>query len=142
MNERRNALLILRIFLLCAGFGWFISIVGIFMPWSFIAGQLEGLGAQNLPADPMLNYWLRMTAGAFTGIGLFFFLLAARPRKYAMMIPFAAGYLIVEGLILLSACFALHLPLLPSIFDAGFCLLIGVGILASHHAVHRQVKTV
>jgi hypothetical protein len=141
MKERRSPLLILRIFLLCAGFGWFISIVGIFMPWSFIAEQLEGLGAQNLPADPMLNYWLRMTAGAFTGIGLFFFLLAAKPRKYATMIPVAAGFLIFEGLILLLACFVLHLPLLPSIFDSGFCLLIGVGIFLACRAVHQYGLT-
>lgn len=123
---------ILRIFLVCAGFGWFISVFGIFMPWSFVADQLEGLGAHNLPPDPMLNYWLRMTAGAFTFIGLLFFLLALCPLKYSCMIPFAAVFLLSEGLILLLANRILHLPLLPSLFDAVFCLLIGAGIWLSH----------
>jgi len=137
MKKSAKTLLILRIFLVCAGFGWVISVFGIFMPWSFITGQLEGLGAEKLSSDPMLNYWLRMTAGAFTFIGIFFFILAAKPVKYSAVIPFGAGFLIVEGIILLTACLALHLPLLPSLFDSVFCLLIGTGIFLSNREYNK-----
>ena len=137
MKETGKALVILRIFLACAGFGWFISVFGVFMPWSFVVEQLEGLGSEKLPSDPMLNYWLRMTAGAFTFIGIFFFILAAKPVKYSVFIPFAAGFLIAEGLILLTACLALHLPLLPSLFDSVFCLLIGAGIFLSSREYNK-----
>ena len=137
MKESSKALVILRIFLACAGFGWFISVFGIFMPWSFVVEQLEGLGAENLPSDPMLNYWLRMTAGAFTFIGIFFFILAANPSKYSIVIPFAAGFLIIEGLILLAACLIFQLALLPSVFDSIFCLLIGTGIFLSNREYNK-----
>ena len=140
MKEDKKVLMILRIFLFCAGFGWFISVLGVFMPWSFVAEQLQGLGAENLPSDPMLNYWLRMTAGAFTFIGIFFFMLGIRPEKYRVVIPFAAGFLFFEGLVLLVACLVLRLSLLPSLFDSLFCLLMAVGIFLSHRAV-KQLKS-
>lgn len=108
------------------------------MPWSFIADQLHGLGAKQLPPDPMLNYWLRMTAGAFTGIGLFFFLLALKPTKFACIIPFAGGFLLLEGLILLISNRLLHLSPLPSLFDAAFCFLIGTGILLARSAAIKK----
>lgn len=133
MKESKE-LTILRILLACGGFGWFISVFGIFMPWSWISEQLKGLGASAIPHDPMLDYWLRMAAGAFTCIGAFFFLLAAYPRKYAAMIPVAASFLLIEGAILLGAHFALRLALLPSLFDAAFCLIIGAGIFLSKQA--------
>lgn len=138
MDEHAKTLIILKVFLFCAGFGWFISVFGVFMPWSFIAGQLEGLGAETLPSDPMLNYWLRMTAGAFTCIGVFFFVLAVRPVKYAAIIPFAAGFLFFEGVLLLTACLVLRLSLLPSLFDSMFCLLMAVGIFLSNHTLKKQ----
>lgn len=136
--KSQKELTILRILLACAGFGWFISVAGVFMPWSFVTDQLQSLGAQALPPDPMLNYWLRMTAGAFTSIGLFFFLLALKPLKYSAMIPFAAGFLLFEGVLLLITNRLLHLPPLPSLFDAAFCLLIGSGILLSHSAISKK----
>lgn len=135
MEDDKKALLILRVFLFCAGFGWVISVFGVFMPWSFVVEQLQGLGAENLPSDPMLNYWLRMTAGAFTFIGLFFIVLGLRPVKYAVMIPFAVGFLFFEGCVLLGACLLLHLPLLPSVFDSVFCLFMAAGIFLSNRAV-------
>jgi hypothetical protein len=29
------------------------------MPWQWVLAQLQGLGAGNIPSDPMLDYWLR-----------------------------------------------------------------------------------
>jgi hypothetical protein len=52
-------LILLRVFLLIASFGWGISAFGIFMPWQWVLAQLQGLGAGNIPSDPMLDYWLR-----------------------------------------------------------------------------------
>jgi hypothetical protein len=123
--------LLLRILLVCAGFGWIISVVGVFMPWSFVARQLTELGAQNLPNDPMLNYWLRMTAGAFSFIGLAFLALSLRPERYLSVIRFAAVFLIVEGAILATEGLALKLFPIPYFVDSSFCLVIGIGIFLS-----------
>lgn len=125
---------ILRLFLFCGGFGFFISIFAVFMPWPAVADQLQGLGAKHLPADPMLDYWLRMQAGANTFVGLFFFALAFNPQKYKNVLSFAWIFLIGEGCILLTWGLVLGLPPLPFVVDSLFCLIIGIGIrLSSRH---------
>lgn len=129
MNTDSKHILILRILLICAGFGWAISAVGIVMPWSFISAQLEGLGAMDLPSDPMLNYWLRMTAGAFTFIGILCFAAAFNPVKQIQLIRWISLFLLCEGLVLLIAGIALNLFLIPYVVDSLFCLFTGGGLL-------------
>jgi hypothetical protein len=131
MRQKDPQYKLLRILLICAGFGWIISVFGIFMPWSFVARQLTELGAQNLPQDPMLNYWLRMTAGAYSFIGLGFLVLSFKPRQHLGVIRFAAVFLIVEGLILGTAGLILKLFPIPYCVDSSFCIVIGIGILLS-----------
>ena len=129
---------LLRIFLSCAAFGWGISAFAIFLPWSVAVKQLVGLGAGQIPNDPMLNYWLRMTAAVFTAIGIFFFMLALKPLKYKIMLPFAGFFLVGEGLVLLVYGLLLHLPPLPYYVDTGFCLFLGVGIILAQKGIRDK----
>jgi hypothetical protein len=76
----------------------------------------------------MLDYWLRMAAGVSTAIGLFFFVLALNPKRFAAVIPLAGLFLIAEGLILLVHGLRLGLEPLPFYVDVGFCLATGAGI--------------
>ena len=55
---------LLRLFLSFAALAWGISIVGVFLTWSSAVGALQGLGAKSIAYDPILDYWLRMAAGA------------------------------------------------------------------------------
>jgi hypothetical protein len=119
---------LLQLLLLTAGFGWVISIYGVFASWPAVVGQLRGLGAGDIPHNPMLDYWLRMTAGAFTAIGLLFFAMALNPRRFAVVIAPAALFLIGEGIILLVHGLRLGLEPIPFYVDATFCLMTGVGI--------------
>ncbi|HSW00645.1 MAG TPA: hypothetical protein VLI39_10765 [Sedimentisphaerales bacterium] len=129
---------LLRVFLLTAGFGWAISIYGVFAPWSAAVTQLQGLGAGDIPHDPMLDYWLRMAAGAFTGVGLFFFALACNPKRCAAAIPPAGLFLIAEGLVLLVHGLRLGLEPLPFFVDTTFCLFTAVGIWLLRGEVNRS----
>ncbi len=127
--SERKLLIALRILLVSAGIGWGISVFGVFLPWPIVVDQLTGLGAQQIQPDPMLNYWLRMTATAFTAIGIFFFLLAAFPQKYGAFVPLAGGFLVIEGSVLLIYGLLLNLDPLPFSFDAAFCLIIGAAVI-------------
>lgn len=129
-NKPEAKLLItLRILLVSAGIGWGISVFGVFLPWPMVVDQLVGLGAGEIQPDPMLNYWLRMAATAFTAIGIFFLILAAYPRKYAAFVPLAGVFLIIEGTVLLIYGLLLNLEPLPFAFDAAFCLIIGAAVV-------------
>lgn len=140
MEQNKKNLKILRLLLFCGGFGFFISIFGVFMPWSSVAEQLEGLGAKNLPADPMLNYWLRMQAGANTFVGVFYFALALNPQKYKNVLPLAGIFLFGEGCVLLIWGLLLHLSLLPFVIDSLFCLVVGIGIWLSSRLFIKQTN--
>ncbi len=124
---------LLQILLVSAAFGWAISIYGVFCSWDSALVQLKGLGADAIPDDPMLDYWLRMAAGAFTGIGVFCMVLAINPKKYSAVIPFAGLFLIIEGIILLVHGIRLGLEPIPFYFDVTFCLATGTGIWLLRH---------
>ncbi|MCE5340738.1 MAG: hypothetical protein LLF92_06375 [Planctomycetaceae bacterium] len=119
---------LLQVFLFCAAFGWAISIFGIFLPWQSAVFQLKGLGLTELPQDPMLNYWLRMTAGAFTAIGIFIFIVGLNPKRFCPAVPLISIFLICEGLILLVYGLKLKLEPVPFYVDTAFCLVTGLGI--------------
>jgi hypothetical protein len=112
-----------------AAFAWGISVVGVFLNWSTAADALEGLGAQPIAYDPMLDYWLRMAAGAFALIGCWYFMLMLWPQKFYAAIPWFGGLMLVEGVILLVHGLRLSLPPFPFYADTAACLVGGGAIL-------------
>ena len=119
---------LLRLFLFVTVFGWAISIFGVVLPWSTAITGLQCLGAGEIPHDPMVDYWMRMAAGAFTGIGIFVLFVALWPKKFRNVIGLIGCLSVLEGLVLLVHGLRLGLPPFPFYGDAAFCLLIGAGI--------------
>jgi hypothetical protein len=120
---------LLRLLLGFAGFAWGISILGVFMSWPQAEQSLQGLGAQPIAYDRMLDYWLRMAAGAFGLIGCWYFLLMIWPHKFHVAIPWFGVLMLIEGIILLVHGLRLALPPFPFYGDVSACLLGGVGII-------------
>ncbi len=83
----------------------------------------------------MLEYWFRMTAGAFSGIGILFLALAIFPEKLKPLIPFAGIFMVLEGIVLFSYGLKLGLPRFPFYSDTSACILLGVGILVANFKV-------
>lgn len=98
------------------------------MPWESAVTQLKGLGLNNLPFEPMLDYWLRMTTGAFTAIGIFILLVGLKPKRFASAIPLISIFLFCEGMVLLFYGFKLKLEPIPFYIDTAFCFITGIGI--------------
>lgn len=80
------------------------------------------MGAQSIPHDPMLDYWLRMASGALN------------PRKFAVMLPWFGSIMLVEGAILLVHGLRLGLGPFPFYGDVAACFLGGAGIFALRKA--------
>jgi hypothetical protein len=119
---------LLRMLLMFSALAWGISALGIVLPWPAAAAGLQGLGAGSIPQDPMLDYWLRMAAGAFTGVGVFFLILAVWPSRHANVIGIAAALMFAEGIILLVHGLRLDLRPFPFYADTSFCILVSAGI--------------
>jgi hypothetical protein len=131
---------LLKLILLVAAFGWGISILGVILPWSVATAGLYGLGAGEIPNDPMLNYWLRMAGGGFTMIGAIFAVILIAPKKYAVLIPLMAWLSIAEGIILLVSGLRLGLPPFPFSGDTSFCICVGIGLLVVHPRAKKEQK--
>jgi hypothetical protein len=120
---------LLRLFLGFAAFAWGISVVGVFMSWSVAEHALEGLGAQPIAYDRMLDYWLRMASGAFALIGAWYLILMIWPHKFHAAIPWFGGLMLIEGVILLVHGLRLSLPPFPFYGDTSACFIGGSAIL-------------
>lgn len=119
---------LLKVFLGFAGVVWSVSVFGVFASWEAAEEALRGLGAQKIVYDRMLDYWLRMAAGAFSLVGIWYFVLMVRTEKFWEAIPWFGGLMVAEGLILLGHGLRLGLPAFPFWADVGACLIGGAGI--------------
>lgn len=134
---------LLRIFLGLAAVTWGAAVLGVFVSWSTAVQGLQGFGAQPITYDPMLDYWLRMTAGAFSLIGCWYFVLMIWPQKFHAALPWSGGLMLVEGIILLAHGLRLSLPPFPFYGDTSACLVGGTAILyLSRYARPDQQKPV
>ena len=102
---------------------------GVFAGGPAAETMLEGLGAKPIAYDPMLDYWLRMAAGAFALIGVWYLMLALWPRKFWVAIPWFGMLMLAEGIILLVHGLRLGLPPFPFYGDSSACFVAGGGIL-------------
>lgn len=126
---------LLRVALVFSAFVWGVSAFGVFLKWDAAAAALQGMGAKPIAYDPMLDYWLRMAAGAFTLVGTGYLLLAIFPRKYAVMLPWFGWIMIIEGIILLSHGLRLGLGPFPMVGDVAASFGGGIGILTLRKSV-------
>jgi hypothetical protein len=119
----------LRLFLCLATITWGAAIPAVFMSWDAATAAMAGLGAGQVSYDKMLDYWLRMGAGAFGLIGGLFLLPTIRPRKFRAFIPWLGLFAMVEGLVLLVHGLRLGLGPWPFYGDVAACLVSGIGIV-------------
>ncbi len=120
---------LLRLFLGFSAAAWGVSVFGVVLPWPAATDALQGLGSGPIPYDRMLDYWLRMAAGAFTLVGGLFLLLMLHPARYRTIIPWFGMLMWAEGGVLLVHGLRLALPPFPFYADTAACFLGGAGIL-------------
>lgn len=119
---------LLRLFLGFAALAWGVSVFGVVVSWSTAAEALQGLGAQPIAYDRMLDYWLRMASGAFALVGVWYLVLMIWPCRFHAAIPWFGALMVIEGVILLVHGIRLSLPPFPFYCDTAACILGGGGI--------------
>ena len=129
---------LLRLFLGFAAFAWGVSIVGVLVSWEKASEMLQGLGAKPIAYDPMLDYWLRMAAGAFALVGAWYLALMLWPRKFYAAIPWFGWLMVAEGIILLAHGLRLGLGPFPFYGDVSGCFIGGLGIVLFARAAKPQ----
>jgi hypothetical protein len=127
--------------LFASSFVWGISIIAVVIPWPAAINSLNGLGAGVIPNDPMLDYWLRMAAAAFTIIGMLFFVTALWPAKYQNLVGLLGLLQVFEGIVLMVHGLRLDLRPFPFYADTAFCLLVGSGIWLLRNEASKQLPS-
>jgi len=120
---------LLRLFLGFAAVAWGISVVGVFASWPKIDEIAQGMGAKPLTYDPMIDYWLRMMAGAYALIGVWYLLMMLWPKKFYVAIPWFGALMVAEGIILLVHGLRLGLGPFPFYGDVSASIIGGAGIM-------------
>jgi hypothetical protein len=126
LPTERAWLNILRLGLLVSACGWGISFIFTFSTWDSAANQLRDMGANGIPDDPLLNYWLRMASATFGCIGIGSALACFRPLRYVGLIRLLGPFHFIVGATL--AISAYRIPLSPDLHptfipDIIFCFL-------------------
>jgi hypothetical protein len=116
---------------LVAAVGWGISVAGLLVPSATAFDLLRGLGAEDLPYHPQLDYWLRMTAFAFTAIGVQFLAVGLWWRRLGGLALAGALFQLLGGAVLLISAAAIGLETGNHRADALFCLSTGALMLAA-----------
>jgi hypothetical protein len=129
---------------LLAAVGWGISIAGLLVSSSTAFELLNGMGADDLAYNPMVDYWLRMTAFAFTAIGLQFLVVAIWWRRRATWAWWAAVFQVLGGVVLLVSADRIGLASGNFHADVLFCFSTGflmAGSLAASWWIERVPPT-
>ena len=132
IDSKRRVLLITALFV--GACGWGISVIFLIGSWDKCMEQFRWMGVEGLQHEPILEYWLRMAAAAFTWIGALFGAAAFRPAKFAAVIPWLGWFSLVVGLVLLWSGWSVGMTRAkyPAFVpDIVFCLSVGAAIVGA-----------
>ncbi len=127
----------LKICLWIAGILCLSSIVGVFLPMSMCKSMVEYFGIESLPDSPLFFYMARVTSAMAVWIGVFFIILALRPMKYGVMVPFTGLASVFLGAVCAITGLAVGMPILWFLGDSLSCVVLGVLIVV----FWRKAKT-
>ncbi len=129
----RLGLKILQIGLVMSAVGWGISFLFTFASWGLAVDTLSSMGAEDIPYQPLLDYWLRMASSVFGCIGIASVLAAIRPHAFPGLIRLLGPFHFIIGTVLAVSAGQNHLDrAIHHSFtaDISFCFLTGTLILA------------
>jgi hypothetical protein len=120
----------LKVWLWIAGLFCLSAIVGVFAPMSLWPKVTGFFGVETLPDAPVFVYFARLLSVTSGGIGIFFIVLALRPAKYGVLVPFSGIMSVLIGLTALITGIIVQMPAKWYLCDSLPCIILGILILA------------
>lgn len=78
----------------------FCAVTAVIAPRAWIARLHEWLGLGSLPDGPLVEYLARCTSTWYASFGLLLWFVSGDVERYARLIRFLAGMLIVQGMVI------------------------------------------
>jgi hypothetical protein len=120
----------LKIWLWIAGLFCLSAVVGVFAPMSMWPKVTGIFGVETLPDAPVFVYFARLLSATYGAIGIFFIILALRPLKYGVLVPFSGIVSILVGATALVTGIMVQMPAKWYLCDSLPCIILGILILA------------
>ncbi|HUT29248.1 MAG TPA: hypothetical protein VMX13_05595 [Sedimentisphaerales bacterium] len=130
----------LKICLWIAGVGCLTSVVGMFLPVRLAESLAKVFGGPAFPDSPLCLYALRVVSATYVGVGVFFVILALRPMKYGVLVPFSGLASVFLGVVCGITGLVVGMPVLWFLGDSLSCVVLGVLILFFWQKAQQTVK--
>ncbi|HUW84610.1 MAG TPA: hypothetical protein VMZ31_17655 [Phycisphaerae bacterium] len=112
-----------------AGVLCLLSAFGLVLPVRVLERLMAAFGGEPFPDSPLLAYMLRVGSGTYVAVGVFYIILAVRPRNFGAMVPFSGLAAIFVGVVCGVTGLAVGLSMAWFVGDFACCTLLGVLIL-------------
>jgi len=121
----------LKICLWIAGILCLLGVFGIFLPISAWESIFKFFGAESfdLPDSPLFEYVVRVMSAMEVATGVYLIILARRPMKYPVLIPFTGLASVFLGVVCGITGLVAAMPPLWFLGDALGCLVLGILVL-------------
>jgi hypothetical protein len=116
----------LKVCLWIAGLFCLSAVVGLFAPMSLWPKVTGIFGIEWIPDAPIFVYFARLLSATYGAIGVFFILLALRPAKYDVLVPFSSVASVLIGAAALITGAVAGMPAKWFLCDSLPCIVLGV----------------
>ena len=116
----------LKVCLWIAGIFCLSAVAGVFAPMSAWPRVTGVFGVESLPDAPVFEYIARLLSATYGAIGAFFILLALRPEKYGVLVPFSAVASVLIGAAALITGAVAGMPGKWFLCDSLPCIVLGL----------------
>lgn len=106
-----------------------LALLGLFASMSSIESLATKFGSPAFPDSALFRYALRAMFGTCLAAGVFYIILALRPMKYGVLVPFSGLALILVGAVCLVSGVRAGLPALAFLWDVLVCEVLGALIV-------------
>jgi len=131
----------LKICLWLAGLFCLSAIAVVFVSRSAMESFIRCCNMPPLPDSPLFFYIVRLLSATYVAIGIFFIILALRPRSFGGMIPFAGWASFILGLFIALMGYRVGMPLWWFLGDSLPCIVLGILILAFWRRVRHSADS-
>jgi hypothetical protein len=111
------------------GIACLLALPALLMPMSALEACANLFAAVEFPRAPLFAYLLRAALATYAAVGVFYVILAVRPEKYPVLVPFSGVAAVYLGVALAIVGGITGLPALWFVPDALFSIVLGVLIL-------------
>ena len=119
----------LRLALRAGGAVLILAFPAMLLPFEWMSATHAWLGLGELPRVPIVNYLTRSAAALYGFHGILFFIVAADPARYRVIVRYLASMNVALGLMLLAIDLHAGLPVFWIVAEGP--TLIGVGMLVA-----------